>query len=120
MKSSKKKAKPSVERSMKLSPRPDGLRLQDGNVLYKPSEMDWLVRRAGNQERILRECRKNPVALLEQIEGFLEAQASTHADDGRNTDAVFYGTLGIYVENLRRELDGRRPKTEKDHAKTKS
>ena len=104
MSSSRTKARASEIGSIKLSPRQDGLLLQDTNVLYTPSEVAWMVKRIGNQERILKECKKDPVKLLDTVELLLQEQGASHAGADRSSESLFYYQLAVYLNNLKGNL----------------
>lgn len=104
MSSSKTKVQASANESIKLLPQQDGLLLQDGNVLFNRSEVEWMMKRIGNQERILKECKKDPVQLLEQVELLLQEQGASHAGAGRSSESMFYYQLAVYVDNLKGNL----------------
>lgn len=104
MSSSSKKVKKSGERLIRLSPRPDGLRLRDTNVLFKRSEIEWLVKRAGNLENILEACRRSPEDLLAEVQGLIEAQGASHAAADRSIEAMYHYQLAILLGNLKTEF----------------
>lgn len=104
MSSSNKKARGSERESIRLSSRPDGLRLRDTNVLFKRSEIEWLVKRAGNMENILVECRKSPERLLDEAQGILEGLGASHGAADRQIESLFHYQLAIYVSELKQKF----------------